>query len=64
MHQSSRVPNPKTRPVSLNDNLLQRPARHAKIDALSRNPSMNFCSQCGKPVTQRIPEGDGRLRFV
>ena len=25
---------------------------------------MNFCSQCGKPVTQRIPEGDGRLRFV
>ena len=25
---------------------------------------MNFCSQCGKPVTQRIPEGDARLRFV
>lgn len=25
---------------------------------------MNFCSQCGKPVTQRIPEGDARLRYV
>jgi NADH pyrophosphatase NudC (nudix superfamily) len=24
---------------------------------------MNFCSQCGKPVTQRIPEGDARLRL-
>jgi len=63
MHQSVRAPNPKTRRVSLNDNL-QAPARHAKIGALSRNPSMKFCSQCGKPVSQRIPEGDGRLRFV
>ncbi|WP_434703722.1 NUDIX hydrolase [Pseudomonas sp. Z1-12] len=25
---------------------------------------MKFCSQCGNPVTQRIPEGDSRLRFV
>ena len=25
---------------------------------------MKFCSQCGKPVIQRIPEGDSRLRFV
>ncbi|QHF02162.1 NUDIX domain-containing protein [Pseudomonas asturiensis] len=25
---------------------------------------MNFCSQCGKPVIQRIPEGDSRLRYV
>ena len=25
---------------------------------------MKFCSQCGKPITQRIPEGDARLRFV
>jgi len=25
---------------------------------------MKFCSQCGKPVSQRIPEGDTRLRFV
>ena len=25
---------------------------------------MNFCSQCGKPVIQRIPEGDARLRYV
>ena len=25
---------------------------------------MKFCSQCGSPVTQRIPEGDSRLRFV
>ncbi|WP_213877255.1 NUDIX hydrolase [Pseudomonas sp. dw_358] len=25
---------------------------------------MKFCSQCGHPVTQRIPEGDNRLRFV
>ena len=63
MHQSWQAPNPKTTGVSLNDNL-QRPASHAKIGALSRNSSMNFCSQCGKPVTQRIPEGDGRLRYV
>ena len=25
---------------------------------------MKFCSHCGGPVTQRIPEGDNRLRFV
>ncbi|RJG10246.1 NUDIX domain-containing protein [Pseudomonas cavernicola] len=25
---------------------------------------MKFCSQCGSPVTQRIPEGDNRPRFV
>ncbi|NBA95451.1 NUDIX hydrolase [Pseudomonas sp. R5(2019)] len=25
---------------------------------------MKFCSQCGQPVTHRIPEGDNRLRFV
>lgn len=25
---------------------------------------MNFCSQCGQPVTQSIPEGDNRLRYV
>ena len=26
--------------------------------------SMKFCSECGQPVTQRIPEGDNRLRHV
>lgn len=25
---------------------------------------MKFCSQCGNPVSQRIPKGDSRLRFV
>lgn len=25
---------------------------------------MNYCSQCGSPVTQRIPIGDNRVRFV
>ncbi len=25
---------------------------------------MKFCSQCGSPVEQRIPQGDNRLRFV
>ena len=25
---------------------------------------MKFCSQCGEPVTQRIPDGDNRARFV
>lgn len=25
---------------------------------------MNFCSQCGSPVFERIPEGDDRQRFV
>lgn len=25
---------------------------------------MKFCSQCGQPVIQRIPEGDSRSRFV
>ncbi|MGK0270100.1 MAG: ADP-ribose pyrophosphatase YjhB (NUDIX family) [Cocleimonas sp.] len=25
---------------------------------------MNFCNQCGKKVTQQIPENDNRLRFV
>ena len=25
---------------------------------------MNFCSHCGQPVTQLIPEGDHRLRHV
>lgn len=25
---------------------------------------MKFCSECAKPVTQRIPDGDNRPRFV
>ena len=25
---------------------------------------MNFCSQCGAPVTNRIPKGDNRERYV
>lgn len=25
---------------------------------------MKYCSDCGSPVSQRIPEGDNRLRFV
>jgi ADP-ribose pyrophosphatase YjhB (NUDIX family) len=25
---------------------------------------MNFCSQCGNPLSQQIPAGDNRLRFV
>jgi ADP-ribose pyrophosphatase YjhB (NUDIX family) len=25
---------------------------------------MNYCSECGTPVTLKIPEGDNRLRFV
>ena len=25
---------------------------------------MKYCSQCGDPVTQRIPDGDSRTRFV
>jgi len=25
---------------------------------------MNFCSQCGSPVTSRIPPGDDRARYV
>jgi len=25
---------------------------------------MNFCSQCGEQVTQKIPQGDNRLRYV
>jgi ADP-ribose pyrophosphatase YjhB (NUDIX family) len=25
---------------------------------------MNFCSHCGHPVSQKIPEGDNRLRYV
>lgn len=25
---------------------------------------MNFCSECGKDVVHRIPEGDNRLRYV
>lgn len=25
---------------------------------------MNFCSECGKSVVHRIPEGDNRLRFI
>lgn len=25
---------------------------------------MNYCSDCGQPVTQRTPEGDNRPRFV
>jgi ADP-ribose pyrophosphatase YjhB (NUDIX family) len=39
-------------------------AHAAKIGAANRKPSMKFCSQCGSAVTQRIPEGDNRLRFV
>jgi ADP-ribose pyrophosphatase YjhB (NUDIX family) len=26
--------------------------------------SLNYCSQCGHPVAQKIPTGDNRLRFV
>lgn len=25
---------------------------------------MNYCSECGKPVDKRIPEGDDRLRYI
>lgn len=25
---------------------------------------MNYCSDCGKPVEQRIPDGDDRLRYI
>ncbi|WP_372760363.1 NUDIX hydrolase [Litorivivens sp.] len=25
---------------------------------------MNYCSECGKPVAQRVPEGDDRLRYI
>ena len=25
---------------------------------------MNYCSQCGKAVTQRIPDGDNRPRYI
>ncbi|MGB1383590.1 MAG: zinc ribbon domain-containing protein, partial [Porticoccaceae bacterium] len=25
---------------------------------------MKYCSNCGNKVTQQIPEGDNRLRFV
>ena len=25
---------------------------------------MNYCSQCGKPVSSKIPEGDNRERYV
>jgi len=25
---------------------------------------MNFCSACGNPVSQKVPEGDNMLRFV
>lgn len=25
---------------------------------------MKFCSACGQPVTQQIPQGDSRLRYV
>lgn len=25
---------------------------------------MKFCSECGHPVSQRVPEGDDRLRFI
>jgi ADP-ribose pyrophosphatase YjhB (NUDIX family) len=25
---------------------------------------MNYCSQCGSPVSKKIPAGDNRLRFV
>ena len=25
---------------------------------------MKFCSQCGESITQRVPEGDNRLRYV
>lgn len=25
---------------------------------------MKYCSQCGNSVSQRIPEGDGRMRYV
>lgn len=31
----------------------------------SRNPRyMKFCSHCGQPVTERIPQGDTRPRFI
>ena len=25
---------------------------------------MKFCSQCGQPITHKVPDGDNRLRFV
>lgn len=25
---------------------------------------MKFCSECGKPISQLVPEGDNRMRFV
>src|SRR5690242_9582837 len=63
MHQSHRPPNP--RKASCRETTTCRPTPlHAKIGAAFRNPSMKYCSQCGNPVTQRIPEGDSRLRFV
>lgn len=36
---------------------LAQPSRKRPID-------MNFCSQCGETVVQRIPDGDNRLRHV
>jgi ADP-ribose pyrophosphatase YjhB (NUDIX family) len=74
MHQIDELPKP------LSDNLMTSAPRHnlwicsgdlpglqrhAKIATALRNLSrMNFCSHCGNPVVQRIPEGDSRLRFV
>jgi len=37
---------------------------HAKMSDALRGTGMKFCSQCGGLVTQRIPDGDNRLRFV
>jgi ADP-ribose pyrophosphatase YjhB (NUDIX family) len=31
---------------------------------LQERSDMKFCSQCGEPVSERIPRGDNRLRFV
>jgi ADP-ribose pyrophosphatase YjhB (NUDIX family) len=36
----------------------------AKIAGRPKGETMKFCPECGDPVTQRIPAGDNRLRFV
>ena len=64
MHQRNHSPNPKKPGMSLNDNLQASDPPRQDSRSLFGSPRMNFCSQCGHPVTQRIPDGDSRLRFV
>lgn len=59
MHQSRGPPNPHLPAAGL-----QGFSAAAKIGSAIKDPSMKFCSQCGHPVTQRVPEGDTRPRFV